>query len=268
MELLLESKRKWLFSFLFFGGIDTFLLLFQHDINWLKTISLMIGIMLILMVMFFLIIILFKRIYWVRFLLFVSYTIIIIYAWIMNYINYWYVIIPVYFIMSLFMIWNLGGVRNCIIAAPYQRKIYELVFKINKDYKSYSSLVDEYNNANGFSFFSKVRKKREPNLNKYGIDLSGLSMFKMEYAIYGIKTDLWERDIIKLNEKIGNIEDKIRVMNNDKIISNERNRLENLGEKSKQIGYDNQEHKIIMEKLNMKKKKGIKLQKKVLKRRI
>lgn len=169
MDLLFESKRAWLLPYCIFCCLAIAISQFWYDKDWLRTICLMMGTMLSGMVFCFILMVLFRWITWVRRILVVMYIGATVYGWINNYIKRWYVIIPSFLIMSFFMMWNLGGVKNCIIASAYRAKLNNLISRVNSEYDKYSSGVDRYNARNGLGFFNKVRKKEK--LILLGMDL-------------------------------------------------------------------------------------------------
>lgn len=268
MDLLFESKRAWLLSYSICVCLTITIYKFWYDKDWLKTICLMMGAMLVGIALFFIPIVLFKWTTWVRRILIVLYIGATAYGWINDYINRWYVIIPSFLVMSFFMLWNLGGVKNCIIASPYRSEIENLAYRVNDEYDKYSSGVDRYNSRNGFGFFTKVRKKRRVNLIWYSFDSSGVSMFALEDAVFGVNTADWKFKVQKLNEKIDKISDKNAAIYADESISDECRRFSDLKKRSREMGNYNPDDDEISIELDNRKKKGIKTQKKVLKKRI
>lgn len=205
---------------------------------------------------------------WVRRILVVMYIGATVYGWINNYIKRWYVIIPSFLIMSFFMMWNLGGVKNCIIASAYRAKLNNLISRVNSEYDKYSSGVDRYNARNGLGFFNKVRKKRKVNLAWYGFNSSGINMFALEDAVFGVSTSVWKTKVGKLNKKISRISDKNDAIFADETISDERRRFNDVKKMNREMGYYNPDYDKISVELDSQKKKGIKAQKKILKKRI
>lgn len=268
LDLLFESKRAWLLPFVLLLGITITIYFKWFEKDWMKTICLMMGTMLLGMTMFFLFIILFRWTTRGRRILLILYTIFTIYCWINGYIGHWYVVIPSFLTMVFFMIWNLGGVENCVKASPYKKKLSDLCEVINLEYDDYSEGVDRYNSRNGLGFFSKVRKKRKVNTAWYNFNSSGLDMFTLEYALFGVSTLGWEKNIEMLYRKISRISEKKDAIYADEIISDEYERISNIKRKNLEIGYVDKKNDIILAELNDKKKSGIKKQKKILRRRI
>ena len=226
------------------------------------------GTMLSGMVFCFILMVLFRWITWVRRILVVMYIGATVYGWINNYIKRWYVIIPSFLIMSFFMMWNLGGVKNCIIASAYRAKLNNLISRVNSEYDKYSSGVDRYNARNGLGFFNKVRKKRKVNLAWYGFNSLGINMFALEDAVFGVSTSVWKTKVGKLNKKISRISDKNDAIFADETISDERRRFNDVKKMNREMGYYNPDYDKISVELDSQKKKGIKAQKKILKKRI
>lgn len=266
MDLLFQSKRAWLLSFLIFVGLDAVIYYFGFNIDWLNTICLMMGAMLVGMAVFFIFISIFRWTAWTRRIVTVLYIGAIAYGWINGYISRWYVIIPTGLVMFLFMMWNLGGVKNCIIASPYKSALARLGARMNAEYNDYSSGVDRYNNRNGFGIFTKVRKKRRPNLMWYSFNSTGLDMFALEDAFLGVSTADWESKIGKLNSKIGKLMDKNDAIYADETISEERSVFKDIRNQNRELGIYDPNHDLIMNNLDDKKKTGIKKQKKILKK--
>lgn len=265
MDLLFESKRAWLLPYSIFCCLTIAIYQFWYDKDWLKTIGLMMGAMLIGMALFFILIVLFRWTTWIRRILIVLYIGATVYGWINNYIKWWYVIIPSFLIMCFFMVWNLGGVKN---SSPYRKKLKNLGSRVNSEYDNYSSGVDSYNSRNGFGFFTKVRKKRKVNLAWYGFNSSGINMFALEDALFGVSTSDWESKVGKLNKKIGRISDENDAIFADETISDECRRFNDIKKTNREMEYYNPDHDKISAELDRQKKKGIKAQKKVLKKRI
>ena len=268
MDLLFESKRAWLLPYCIFCCLAIAISQFWYDKDWLRTICLMMGTMLSGMVFCFILMVLFRWITWVRRILVVMYIGATVYGWINNYIKRWYVIIPSFLIMSFFMMWNLGGVKNCIIASAYRAKLNNLISRVNSEYDKYSSGVDRYNARNGLGFFNKVRKKRKVNLAWYGFNSSGINMFALEDAVFGVSTSVWKTKVGKLNKKISRISDKNDAIFADETISDERRRFNDVKKMNGEMGYYNPDYDKISVELDSQKKKGIKAQKKILKKRI
>lgn len=218
------------------------------------------------MTIFFILISIFKWTVWIRRIVTVLYIGATIYGWINGYISRWYVIIPTGLVMIIFMLWNLGGVKNCIIASSYKSALVKLGARLNAEYNDYSSGVDRYNTRNGFGFFTKVRKKRRPNLMWYSFNSTGLDMFVIEDALLGVSTADWESKIEKLNSKIGKLMDKNDAICADETISEERSVFKNIRNQNRELGIYDPSHDLIINNLDEKKKTGIKKQKKILKK--
>ena len=93
-------------------------------------------------------------------------------------------------------------------------------------------------------------------------------MFALVDAVFGVSTSVWEAKVGKLNKKISRISDKNDAIFADETISDERRRFNDVKKMNREMGYYNPDYDKISVELDSQKKKGIKAQKKILKKRI
>lgn len=95
-----------------------------------------------------------------------------------------------------------------------------------------------------------------------------INMFALEDAVFGVSTSVWKTKVGKLNKKISRISDKNDAIFADETISDERRRFNDVKKMNREMGYYNPDYDKISVELDSQKKKGIKAQKKILKKRI
>lgn len=268
MSLLLESKRAWLLSYslvtlltmgLYFGAADSLVC----KIAWI-----LVGEMQALMALFFLLILIFRWRTLCRTFLAISFLGITIYFGINHLISKWYVIIPLSLVLLFYMLWNIGGVVNCVVANKYKKKLDKAVLECKQSYNDYKGKVGEYNTRNELGFWTKIRTKREPNWGTLGFDSSALGMFALDKAIPGISTLEWENNLLKMREINARLSDKHDALDNNSSLLEEREIIGRIKHNSVKIGertdiFSNQEQT-----LDKKIKRNRKQERKILKRRL
>ena len=136
----------------------------------------------------------------------------IAYSWCNEVIGMWYIIIPSFILFEFYMIWNLGGVINCIIANPYKQRLERKSGDLKILYEEYTEGLQIFNRRNGLGFFTKVRGKKRPNLNGFKFDSNGVEMFFLENAIFGVDISKWERKEKKAEKKLKSVMDKNKAL--------------------------------------------------------
>ena len=268
MSLLLESKRAWLLSYslvtiltigLYFGAADSLVC---------KTAWILIGEMQALMALFFLLILIFKWRTWCRIFLAILFLGITIYFGINHLIYKWYVIIPLSLVLLFYMLWNIGGVVNCVVANKYKKQLDKAVLECRQSYSDYKGKVREYNTRNELGFWTKIRTKKEPNWVALGFGSSALGMFALDKAILGISTLEWENNLAKMRKINVRLSDKHDALDNNSLLLEEREIIGRIKHNSVKIGgrtdiFSNQEQT-----LDKKIESNRKKERKILKRRL
>lgn len=272
MGLLLESKRMWLLSYLISTTIPVALYYFLWDYPVARTVGIMFFTIQAIMFVFFLLILIFRWKAYCRMVVTVIYLGMTIYEGVNGYLVKWYIIIPIFLVTVIYMLWNLGGVVNCAIAGPFRDRLNEKVRSGRDSYGSYAEDVEGYNIRNGLGFFTKVRKKREPNWKKLGFNYSALEMFYFEDALVGIDSSQWERKEKKLNKINNKLNDKndvlYDVLKNNKRIHDEKDSLDRIRVKAKSAGLDTSGYDVLRGKLEIVRKKNVKKEKGILRKRL
>ena len=88
----------------------------------------------VLMLIFFLLVIIFKWSNWCRTILMLFYLGGTIYLGINHYITKWYIIVLLSLVLAFYMLWNIGGIKNCIIANKYKLRKRSIVSILTKKY--------------------------------------------------------------------------------------------------------------------------------------
>lgn len=268
MKLLWESKRAWLLPYIIMWLITGGLYYFKWDNATFRTIGLMIGVIQLIILIEFILIVLFKWMTACRmigFLVFLGST---IYLGVNKYLSKWYVIIPVFLFLTIYFLWNLGGVKNCIMANAYKNVLDSRVKNGREMYDLYSAGVDVYNDTNNLTIFGKARTKKRPKWEKMEFSESGLEMFGLINAIFGIDTDRWQNNVEKLTRINSRLLDKNQAIVSNLNIREEKNSLERIVGKNNKMKVDNHGLDKQISVLEKKRKKGLKKERKILKRRL
>ena len=268
MSLLGESKRAWLLSFLLFTGFFVCLYLKQWDNIYGKTIGKMIAGNLLIAAITFLLIIIFKMKNAGRMIAAAGYLGLIIYQGINGELYKWYVIVPTFIIMELYLLWNLGGVINCIVAEEFEDKIRDAIWEGQELYQQYSTGVDYYNEKNELGFFTKVRKKFPPDWAQFEFHPDGIKMFGFSNALFGIETIALEQRLDKMKKINANLESKQKAIDGNKGLHEEMDMLCEVASKKEKNGEPIDRYEKGYEKLQREKKEKMKKEKKILKRRL
>lgn len=215
----------------------------------------------------FLLIIVFKWNNWCRTILMILYIGGNIYLGINHHISKWYIIVPLSIFLLFYMIWNIGGVKNCIIANKYKMQLDTAVSESKGSYAGYKDGVERYNTRNGLGFWTKVKIKKEPNWKKYEFRASGLDMFILEHALLGITTNHWKTQIVKISKINSNLVDKNNALKNNESLYKEKYTINRIKEKSESFGRKTGDFDKNREKLDLKIEEGRKTEKKILKKR-
>lgn len=268
MRLLFESKRMWLLSYticLMFAGIIYFCL-------WKNPIARTIGIMLIeiqaIIFVFFLFITILKWRILCRAIASLLYLGISIYEGVNGNLIKWYIIVPIFLVTEVYMIWNLGGVLNCIIASPYRDRLNNKVNAAQHSYGLYAHDLNDYNKRNGLGFFSKVRRKSEPNWRNLVFNYTALEMFDFDKAIWGIDSSELTIKEGRLDNINSRLSDKLGALDSNRSIHEEKSMLERIRGKAKCAELDVSGYDESSGKLESLRKKNVRTGKGILKKRL
>ena len=190
----------------------------------------------ILMFGFFLLILLFRWRRWCRTILALFYVGGSIYLGVNHFIEKWYIIIPISILLLFYMLWNIGGVVNCVAANKFKLFLDKVVSETQGSYDDYKDGIEKYNVRNGLGFWSKVKTKREPKWKKYEFGATGLEMFALENALLGIRTKHWERRISKVSKISSNLGDKHSALRNNESLYEEKDMISRIREKNDSFG--------------------------------
>lgn len=232
MDLLLSSKRAWLLSYAIFSFLAICLYFIALDSAGGKTTLILISEMQVLMLLFFFLIIIFKWKGWCRTILAILYLGGTIHLGVNHIISKWYVIVPISIILLVYMIWNIGGIVNCIVANRYKMELDRVLAESKQSYGDYKDKVGQYNIRNELGFWTKIHTKREPNWNRLGFNSSGLNMFSFEDALFGVNTLDWERRISKMSRINSGLSDKHSALDNNSSLFEEKELIGRIIEKS------------------------------------
>jgi hypothetical protein len=185
-------------------------------------------------------------------------------------IKKWYIIIPIFLIAELYIIWNLGGIINCVIASPYKMRLDNAVSKGMYSYDDYADEVSNFNNRNNLNLWNKVKTKKEPNWQRLDFDMSGVELFGLEKSLFGIGSDIyrWNKNESNLNRINGRLEDKNNALMSNQAIYKEKENVDRIGAKTKFIGVNIDDIDASSENLSAKLKNSKTKAKKVLKRKL
>lgn len=239
---------------------------------WENPIAKTIGFMFIeiqtIMFVFFWLIVFFKWKAFCRTIACLLYLGITIYEGVNGNLIKWYIIVPIFLVTEIYLLWNLGGVVNCAIASPYRDR---LNYKVNAGRYSYGSYADElngYNERNSLGFFSKVRKKREPNWENLEFNYTALEMFYFDNAILGIDSSEWDRKESKLDKINSRLSDKLGALDSNRSIHEEKSTIDIIRTKAKSAGLDASGYDESSRKLESVRKKNVKNGKGILRKRL
>ena len=268
MGLLFESKRMWLLSYVICTLIPGALYYCLWDYPIAKTIGIMFIEVQIIMFVFFWLILIFKWKVCCRTIASLIYLGITIYEGVNGNLVKWYIIVPIFLVTEIYMLWNLGGVVNCAIASLYRDRLNGKVNVGRYSYGSYADDLNEYNRRNGLGFFTKVRKKKEPNWKKLGFNYTALEMFYFKDALVGIDSSQWDRKEIKLNKINSRLDDKLGALDSNRSIHEEKSTIDRIRVKAKSAGLDTLGYDASSEKLESVKNKNVKNGKGILRKRL
>ena len=199
-------------------------------------------------------------------LIFISFTIVLS---CLGKISPWYISVIACILNSIYMMWIIGCVRNYDTAI---KQINETQQKINEgklSYNNYSNGLEEFNSANNLGFFSRVRKKREPNWQKYNIKYNMEDIFGFGSALLGIDSSEYNRKSDKLNKCNTNLSGKNNAIESDRTLRHEKNALEKYMERKQLLlNQEDLQMKQNINKLNSIHKNNLKVAKKILRKKI
>jgi hypothetical protein len=178
----------------------------------------------------------------------------------------WYIIIPIFLFTEIYMIWNLGGIINCVTASEYKMQIDSGIAKEKAAYQQYVVDLKNYNLDNDLNFFHKVRKKREPFWEGLEFCDSGISMFELEIALRGIDTDKWDENIKELERINSRIGEKQQVFFENKSFHEEKNMIARNILQGQRNGLPTKNIELIRDQQEKQQKKNLKKEKKSLNR--
>jgi len=268
MGLLFESKRFWLLSYVICLFIPGTLYYCFWGNSTAKTIGLMFVQVQIIMFIFFWLILVIKWKLFCRVVAALFYLGITIYEGVNGNLIKWYVIVPVFLVAEIYMLWNLGGVANCVVASGYRDRLGSKINAGRYTYGAYADDLNDYNERNGLNFFTKVRKKVEPNWKRLDFNYTALEMFYFENAITGIdfsKLDKKESKLDKINSRLN---DKLCALDSNRNIGEEKSAIDRIMLKAKSAGLDISGYDASSVKLESVRKKNVKNSKSILRKRL
>lgn len=113
-----------------------------------------------------------------------------------EYIDKWYVIVPMFIILSLYIFWFLEGFRNCVVISEMEPDLTKLVEESKRIYPEYKTTIEKYNSEYCLTGRKSIKIKEEPNWRKYEFDYNGYEMFCLFNVIYkGYISDILRREI-------------------------------------------------------------------------
>lgn len=268
MSLLLESKRMWLLSYIICAIIPCILYKLVWDTEIGKTIGIFFTEIQLVIFIFFWLILIFKWKTGCRLVATIAYLGITTYEGVIGNLCKWYVIILMFLITEIYMLWNLGGVVNCVIANAYKSKLNSGVSLGKTSYDAYVDEVENYNSRNNLDSWRKVKIRKEPDWEMLGFNSSGVEMFYFENAILGINTLYWERSELELNKINTRLDEKHRALYNSKAMYEEKELLNQIISKDKEVGVNTSSKEEQVKILNAVRRKNIKKEKNILRRRL
>jgi len=236
LELLMSSKRAWLLSYFIFMIIAIILFILARDTVAGKTAFILIGEMQVLMMIFFLLIIIFKWEKMCRTILSIFFLAGATCLGMNHVISKWYLIISLIIVLMIYMMWNIGGVVNCIVANKYKIQMDCALNEGRQSYGDYKEKVEEYNTRNKLGFWTKIRSKGEPNWKRLRFNSSGMDMFCFEDALVGVSTAGWERSLSKMKRINSGLSDKHGALDNNASLFEEREMIGRIKNKIDNIG--------------------------------
>lgn len=267
MGLLMSCKRVWLLPYilvttmvfvLYFCGIKSIAT---------KTIIILTVEMQSLMLVFFIFVLICKWKRQCRLILSVLYIVGAIYLSVNKIIGKWYVIVPISVVLLVYMLWNLGGIINCIVADKYKKQLCMALDNTQRYYYEYKEKVLEYNSRNQLSFWSKVPVQNEPNWYRLAFNSSGIEMFDIIKALVGVYTAGWEIKISELNRINESLKDKHGVLDGNNMLFKEKKAIERISNKSDEIKQKTETFSAKEEIVNKKILNNRKAERKILKRK-
>lgn len=269
MEFLSTSKRAWLFSYLIGSAVSCGVFVFALNNEIGKTCFVLSIEMQIMMLITWLLIVILKWVKGCRCVLSILYLAGTIYLGVNQVIKKWYIILLIGIVVWLYMMWNIGGVVNCIIAGRYKKKIDKLLQATKENYIIYKEKLNQYNKRNDLKSWTQISLKKEPNWDLMRIKESGIDFFEVRMAILGISLFKlkWERDISKLNQINSRLRDKQNAIDSNLLLHKEMEVVTRIERNERKIGIEGNT-KAIKEKLLSKIKESKKKIKKILRRKI
>ena len=137
-----------------------------------------------------------------------------------------------------------------------------------QSYEEYRDKIEKYNTRNNLGFWTRVHTKREPDWGKMRFDSSGLKMFYIEEAIFGIDITEWEKNIKRLDRINIRLSDKNNTLDKNENIFDEKEIIERIKNKSKSIQIDTVKLEEQERMFDSKIKINRKNEKKILKRKL
>ncbi|MFR6592094.1 hypothetical protein [Catenibacterium sp.] len=268
MDLLDESRGIWLSSFIICTLFPIILHIFAGKSIIGRTIRIQFIQVQIVVFVFFIYFIFADTVN--RAIPALVYLIITLFSGKFGIISKWYIIIPVFIITELYLLWNLGGVKNCLIASPYKEELDKAILSGHDEYNKYAAEIDEYNKRNNLDFFTRVRIKREPNWNKWGFNSSGYEMFEFGNALAGLEFSTivrWEKNEERLREISKKMYDKHEAVISNAALHDEKDLIDKIVKKKQESGLYKGNIDCQKGKINGEIQENMKKEKKILRRR-
>ena len=261
MLLLKESKKRWVLSFIVMTVIASVLLL--NDRNYAcKTIACLILSAQMIIIIEFIVIVLFKWTRRCRVIAVLGFGLFTAYLFVNKYIERWYIVIPTLFILCIYIMLYLGGIRNCVIASLYKQCLEAKIQKAKNLYKEYLTGIETFDDIDNSISLTKIKAKKEPSWEKYKMELRASDMFEFYYAFWGLDTDNWDKQLERIQLYIDNLNEKNKAIKYVQELDEESDKLDKLKKINNIIFEQNKDLSSQYNMLSIHKKKNIKETKK------
>lgn len=267
MLLLKESKKRWLLPLIVMTVIALILLLNDRN-SVCKTIAWLILSVQMIIIIEFIAIVLFKWTRGCRVIAVLGFVLLTAYLFINKYIERWYIVIPTWFVLCVYMLLYLGGVKNCVIASLYKQCLEAKIQKAKCLYEQYLIGIEAFNDIDNSLSLTKIKAKREPSWEKYKMKLTASDMFEFYYAFWGLDTYNLDKQLERIQLYIDNLNDKNKAIQSVQELDKESDKLDNLNKLNSIMSGQNKDLSYQYNLLSIHKKNNIKKTKKILKRKI
>lgn len=203
-RLIKESKGIWLFSIFIFLFLASAFIIYGKSTVLMTMTNMILGALFVAIIES--VFIAYEKLEKKYKLLGISlFFLIVLFESRFGYIDKWYVIVPVFIILSLYIFWLLEGFRNCVVISEMEPDLTKLIEKSKKVYKEYKTKIEEFNVEYCLTGRKSIKVKEELNWAKYEFDYKGYEMFCLHNVTYKYYiNDLYnrERTLKEFNEKL------------------------------------------------------------------